>query len=592
MKKLISLVLAMLMFAVPCLAEPADAVIGGADAATDILLSEDLSLKALDAGRKVTSTLTFTEVVGLETGDPTVDAAIADLFKALGLKVTQQGDEFAIALQLSEQDVLDLGVAVNGEDCYIKSGLLGGTVVIGKEEVEPLVGRVLDMLVRMEAMTQEQANELKAQVSQIIATFETAMQSAAGMALTEEAFTNMDLSAIENAVAAANTKVVPIEEIVVPGMCDPAVSGEKGVYTNEDMVQIMKAWFQVLLDNPAILNYFGSLMGYPTQADVDAAWQVYGNNLVASEEEFRAQFVTLEQEIRQMMTQLETSKVIDGEVVIAAYYDEAGEVVYMTMDMPLYQVDTTVVENAQYQADTTVVENEAAVEAAGKTIPVSMTYARQTVAQGVSHVINMKSEGETFTIDALISDGQTTISINGVDETQYNVHLADLVIKTGENAENANLKTLDVEGSIFAWAEQEVKLCDVKVAGEYEFNAARSYFAGDAALTIYPDDAAQAPVTIVFELGSDCAVNGVDFNSVDKVSFEVMGIKIGMQVVTATSDPDASIMAGEVIRPAELDDDAFSNWFVRVVASFSGWLGNVMMALPESVMALFFNTGM
>ncbi|MBQ3157386.1 MAG: hypothetical protein IJB81_10795 [Clostridia bacterium] len=584
MKKLISLVLAMLMFAVPCLAEPADAVIGGADAATDILLSEDLSLKALDAGRKVTSTLTFTEVVGLETGDPTVDAAIADLFKALGLKVTQQGDEFAFALQLSEQDVLDLGVAVNGEDCYIKSGLLGGTVVIGKEEVEPLVGRVLDMLVSMEAMTQEQANELKAQVSQIIATFETAMQSAAGMALTEEAFTNMDLSAIENAVAAANTKVVPIEEIVVPGMCDPAVSGEKGVYTNEDMVQIMKAWFQVLLDNPAILNYFGSLMGYPTQADVDAAWQAYGelylaNNLVASEEEFRAQFVTLEQELRQMMTQLETSKVIDGEVVIAVYYDEAGEVVYMTMDMPLYQVEQTVAET----------EDPAAVQ--GKTIPVSMTYARQTVAQGVSHVINMKSEGETFTIDALISDGQTTISINGVDETQYNVHLADLVIKTGENAENANLKTLDVEGSIFAWAEQEVKVCDVKVAGEYEFNAARSYFAGDAALTIYPDDA-QAPVTIVFELGSDCAVNGVDFNSVDKVSFEVMGIKIGMQVVTATSDPDASIMAGEVIRPAELDDAAFSNWFVRVVTSFSGWLGNVMMALPESVMALFFNTGM
>lgn len=584
MKKLISLVLAMLMFAVPCLAEPADAVIGGADAATDILLSEELSLKALDAGRKVTSTLTFTEVVGLETGDPTVDAAIADLFKALGLKVTQQGDEFAFALQLSEQDVLDLGVAVNGEDCYIKSGLLGGTVVIGKEEVEPLVGRVLDMLVSMEAMTQEQANELKAQVSQIIATFETAMQSAAGMALTEEAFTNMDLSAIENAVAAANTKVVPIEEIVVPGMCDPAVSGEKGVYTNEDMVQIMKAWFQVLLDNPAILNYFGSLMGYPTQADVDAAWLAYGelylaNNLVASEEEFRAQFVTLEQEIRQMMTQLETSKVIDGEVVIAVYYDEAGEVVYMTMDMPLYQVEQTVAET----------EDPAAAQ--GKTIPVSMTYARQTVAQGVSHVINMKSEGETFTIDALVSDGQTTISINGVDETQYNVHLADLVIKTGENAENANLKTLDVEGSIFAWAEQEVKLCDVKVAGEYEFNAARSYFAGDAALTIYPDDA-QAPVTIVFELGSDCAVNGVDFNSVDKVSFEVMGIKIGMQVVTATSDPDASIMAGEVIRPAELDDAAFSNWFVRVVTSFSGWLGNVMMALPESVMALFFNTGM
>lgn len=584
MKKLISLVLAMLMFAVPCLAETADAVIGGADAATDILLSEELSLKALDAGRKVTSTLTFTEVVGLETGDPTVDAAIADLFKALGLKVTQQGDEFAFALQLSEQDVLDLGVAVNGEDCYIKSGLLGGTVVIGKEEVEPLVGRVLDMLVRMEAMTQEQANELKAQVSQIIATIETAMQSAAGMALTEEAFTNMDLSAIENAVAAANTKVVPIEEIVVPGMCDPAVSGEKGVYTNEDMVQITKAWFQVLLDNPAILNYFGSLMGYPTQADVDAAWLAYGelylaNNLVASEEEFRAQFVTLEQELRQMMTQLETSKVIDGEVVIAVYYDEAGEVVYMTMDMPLYQVEQTVAET----------EDPAAVQ--GKTISVSMTYARQTVAQGVSHVINMKSEGETFTIDALVSDGQTTISINGVDETQYNVHLADLVIKTGENAENANLKTLDVEGSIFAWAEQEVKLCDVKVAGEYEFNAARSYFAGDAALTIYPDDA-QAPVTIVFELGSDCAVNGVDFNSVDKVSFEVMGIKIGMQVVTATSDPDASIMAGEVIRPAELDDAAFSNWFVRVVTSFSGWLGNVMMALPESVMALFFNTGM
>ena len=179
MKKLLSLILAMMMFAVPCLAE---GVIGGADGPTALFVSEDMITAdailndAIAAGRRVTMNVTVPEITGVNTGDPAVDTAIVDFVKALGLRVEAQGDEYDMGLSLTGKDVLTLGWAVNGEDAYIKSNLIGGTIVLSLAEVEPIISRLLDMMVLMEAMTEEEAAEIKAQLPAMIETYKAAFE--------------------------------------------------------------------------------------------------------------------------------------------------------------------------------------------------------------------------------------------------------------------------------------------------------------------------------------------------------------------------------------------------------------------------------
>ena len=515
MKKLIALML-VLMMCMPILAHAEDAVIGGADGPTSLFVTgktESLGEAALAAGRRIDTVLTLTPLTGVQTGEPMIDNAIADLIDALALRFSQQGDEGEVALSFSGTDVLNLGAMISEKDCYINSNLLGGTIVINAEEVEPLLGRLLDMFVLMEAMTAEDAAQIKVILAEAMVSIEQSMASA------EPELEEMNLSALEQAFAFALERVEPVENPVVPRMCDAAVSGVQLTFDNAEMVQAVKYIYQFLLDNPVLLTYMS------TEMEITA------------------------DDVQQAMAEIDQQTLLNGEMVVAVYNDEQDQIVYAVLNLPLAN--------------------------GAETDQLDAAYTRQTVAAGTAHVVNITVNGETLTIDALAGAESTVVNLVDPNGSK----LMDLTILNG--AEN----TLDVTLNLY---EEEAQVLAAHVTGECEYTDVREYFAGVLTLTLYEEGQS---IPLVFQLVSDYAVNGVDFNGVAGVSFEGLGVGFGLQMASQTTDAKESIMAGNVTRPAELDEASFQQWFVDVVNGVMLTLSNAMSALPESVLALLMMPG-
>lgn len=615
MKKFLSLILALMMLSLPALAAAEDTLglIGGADGPTSVFVGGDipqtLEEKALAAGRKVSTSVKMTEVSGIDTGDARTDSALVELFNALGFTVSQQGDEFNMALQISGQDALDLGFSLSGEDVYLKSSLIGGTVVVGTQELEGLIDRLVDMLIMVEGMSEEEAADLRAQISGLKQLYADSLELSMASMLTEEDLKNLNMTSIEAFIAFAEDKTVPVEEIVVPRMCDPAVSGEKAVLTNADMVQVVKYFYQFILDNPKLMNYLGSQLGFPTEEEITLQWQSMGQFYMAfkiyeSEEAFRAQFQTFEQLLNEMIVEVDASKFLDGEFTVTEYTDADGNVVYATMSLPLFLQDQT------------LMENTSAETAQGETTQINATYTRQTVAGGVAHVCNIDVDGEVITIDVLDSESGFTLRSTDTD-TEGKTWRIEMNAECSASTEEPGVELLTVTGGIYNEKDQPV--LDVLLMGASEFSDVRSYLSGELTLTVfeYPQaeeeaaeeeaveetaaeqteateheaeavDAEPTKTVIVLAFDSDTAINGVDFTGTTNMSLTVEDVRIAAQAVVATSDPGESIMAGAVVRPAELDDGDFANWFVGAYNSLNSLVVNLIQTLPESVLMLMF----
>ena len=615
MNKLLSLILALMMLSLPALAAAEDTLglIGGADGPTSVFVGGDipqtLEEKALAAGRKVSTSVKITEVSGIDTGDARTDSALVELFNALGFTVSQQGDEFNMALQISGQDALDLGFSLSGEDVYLKSSLIGGTVVVGTQELEGLIDRLVDMLIMVEGMSEEEAADLRAQISGLKQLYADSLELSMASMLTEEDLKNLNMASVEAFIAFVEDKTVPVDEIVVPRMCDPAVSGEKAVLTNADMVQGVKYFYQFILDNPKLMNYLGSQLGFPTEEEITLQWQSMGQFYMAfkiyeSEEAFRAQFQTFEQLLNEMIVEVDASKFLDGEFTVTEYTDADGNVVYATMSLPLFLQDQT------------LMENTSAETAQGETTQINATYTRQTVAGGVAHVCNIDVDGEVITIDVLESESGFTLRSTDTD-TEGKTWRIEMNAECSASTEEPGVELLTVTGGIYNEKDQPV--LDVLLMGASEFSDVRSYLSGELTLTVfeYPQaeeeaaeeeaveetaaeqteateheaeavDAEPTKTVIVLAFDSDTAINGVDFTGTTNMSLTVEDVRIAAQAVVATSDPGESIMAGAVVRPAELDDGDFANWFVGAYNSLNSLVVNLIQTLPESVLMLMF----
>lgn len=529
MKKMLALLLALMMF-MPVLSMAEElgdlgdlgetgSVIGGADGPTDLFVSADAMSfmeAALAAGRRIDTVLTVSALNGVQTGDPAIDNAVADLLDALALRFSSQDNEGDFALMLSGKDVVNFGGAISGDDCYINSNLLGGTIVINADEVEPLLSRLIDMFVLMGAMTERDAEEIKAVLAELMASLEQGLPAGMEMPALEE----INLSALEGAFIQLLGKITEVENPVVPRMCDPAVAGVQLTVNDAEMKQLVKAMFQFLLDNPVLLDYLSATAGL--SADV----------------------------VKEAMAEVDAQTMLDGEMVVTINVGEDDNIVYATFSLPHHED--------------------------GVTTQIDAAYTRQTVAAGVSHVVNITIDGRTVTFDGLASDGKFVGNLYAVDGAKA----LDVTILTAEE------DTLQV--ILNAYNDEDTVL-SVKFEGECEFTDVREYFAGVLNITQYENGQA---IPMTFRIVSDYAIDGVDFSGVGGFSFEVMGIEVGLQVASQTSEPQESIMSGAVTRPAQLDDAAFQQWFIDIINGLMVQLTNAMTALPESVMSLLIMSGM
>jgi len=571
MKKLLSLILAMMMFAVPCLAE---GVIGGADGPTALFVSEDMITAdailndAIAAGRRVTVNVTVPEITGVNTGDPAVDTAIVDFVKALGLRVEAQGDEYDMGLSLTGKDVLTLGWAVNGEDAYIKSNLIGGTIVLSLAEVEPIISRLLDMMVLMEAMTEEEAAEIKAQLPAMIETYKVAFEQGMAGQMTMEDLLAMDFSAFDPVLKDVEASLEPVTEIVVPRMCDPATHGVCLTIDNAEFTGAIRALFQFIKDNPkfmAAMTSEGIGMTEETRAmeweTRGALYQQYG--IYETYEAFCAENPTTAELLDQLIEETKTMKMLDGDFVTTVYFNDAEEIVYLTSTLPMFTETESVIETE---------ENAETVN--GTTEILNVVYTRQTVAQGVSHVCNIDVDGEGITVDVLAKEKAWVINLSD-NETQE----VGLTINAVE--ENGVIK-----GDFDMYENGPVGTFSYyHVADENQFKTeiAFALWLDEEYLAGHPNE---EPVSLSIVYTCDYDRSGVDFSGKEIVNVAFNDVKVVVDIDIATADPVDSIMAGNVVRPAELDDAAFANWFVTAYSAITGWVGTTLMALPASVLTL------
>lgn len=571
MKKLLSLILAMMMFAVPCLAE---GVIGGADGPTALFVSEDMITAdailndAIAAGRRVTVNVTVPEITGVNTGDPAVDTAIVDFVKALGLRVEAQGDEYDMGLSLTGKDVLTLGWAVNGEDAYIKSNLIGGTIVLSLAEVEPIISRLLDMMVLMEAMTEEEAAEIKAQLPAMIETYKAAFEQGMAGKMTMEDLLAMDFSAFDPVLKDVEASLEPVTEIVVPRMCDQATHGVCLTIDNAEFTGAIRALFQFIKDNPkfmAAITSEGIGMTEETRAmeweTRGALYQQYG--IYETYEAFCAENPTTAELLDQLIEETKTMKMLDGDFVTTVYFNDAEEIVYLTSTLPMFTETESVIETE---------ENAETVN--GTTEILNVVYTRQTVAQGVSHVCNIDVDGEGITVDVLAKEKAWVINLSD-NETQE----VGLTINAVE--ENGVIK-----GDFDMYENGPVGTFSYyHVADENQFKTeiAFALWLDEEYLAGHPNE---EPVSLSIAYTCDYDRNGVDFSGKEIVNVAFNDVKVVVDIDITTADPVDSIMAGNVVRPAELDDAAFANWFVTAYSAITGWVGTTLMALPASVLTL------
>lgn len=602
MKKLLSILLALLL---PVLAMAEGfGVIGGADGPMELIVTSDVMLPgalgeaALAAGRRVTSTLKVTELSGVELENADQTKVLTDLLKALTLVGTEQGDEEGMKLQLNGRDVLDLGVAVSGKDAYISTDLLGGTIVVNADEAEKLLSRVLDMLVKMDAMPQTEADSIISGIAMIKEIFAEAQAAPAeSMDLLEE-LNKLDFTSLEKFIEIVQSKIVVLTELTVPRMCDTPALGVQANLTNEDMVEGMLCLCQFVLDNPSLKNYLGTQLGFPTEEQLTQIWQTGGEmymmfGMFESEEAFRAYQQTIDSFMAALMEEIRVSKVIEGDFVITVYVDEEGPV-YVTADLPVFVEAETLVETAD------------AVQQTGRVMPINATYTRSTTAAGVAHVLKLTVDGETLTFDVLAGEDvwKMNMGMSAADGTS--VKLMEVAVKTKPSDTEDGVKLTVAEATLYEGEDHPI--LHILLDGAEEFTDVRSYLSGKLIVTAYdysvnlgeieaepgsedleieiPEEIEPTATTFVLELNTDTVINGVDFSGMTKVAMEVEGIRVGIQSEFATSDPVESIMAGQVVRPAELDDSAFTKWFINALKRVNLWQANAMDALPQSMLEM------
>ena len=577
MKKLLAMVLAMLMMTMSCVAEE---VIGGADGRTGMLLadmvtSDSIYQDAIDAGRRIEMNVTIPELSGIGIGDPGMDAAIADFIKALGLRVVTQGDERDIGLSMSGSDVLTLGWANSGDDTYIRSNLIGGTIVLSPVEVEPIIIRLLDMLVLMGVYPEADAAEFKAQLPVLVESIKGAAGDAADAPKLMDTIRTLNFSAFEPVLPAlaARLQVLGEDEIVVPRMCDMPAGGVRLTIDEECFKDLLRALMQFIRDNQILMELMADRQSSMTEEERAAKWAISGElymlfGVYENEAAYNADNPTIEEIMDKLVAELDDERVLAEDFVTTVYYNDAGEIVYLTSVLPLYVEEWFVSETDPYD-----------FYRRGYTEYLNVVYTRQTVAQGVSHVCSVDWEGEGVTIDVL------------EQENAWSVRLSDFAAQQTVLTVNAAAEDGVIKGDFYL---NEVGVGCFSVyhmADETQLKTeiAFSMWLDEEYLAAHPDE---NPWRLSIGYTCDYTRDGVEFAGKEIIEVSHNDMKAVVHVDIATSAPEESMIAGAVTRPAELDDSAFANWFVSVYQSLSIWFVNLIRSLPETVLTLLIRLGM
>lgn len=583
MRKVFCMLLALTMMLpmLPAMAE--DVIIGGADGPTGIwssglggmLLTKDLMENAIAAGRRVVSTVKVTELSGLELDTPELEQAVAELLSKLTLTEADQGDEGVLTLSVGDQEILDLGIAMAGKDTYIKSSLVGGTVVVSEEEAQGVLDRLMKLMVQYDMMTETDAANTLSILEQMPSMVEEAMVQTNQMDDALALLSSLDYTALAPIAELGESRRQVVDSPVVPKNCDAPAEGVQWVFTEDDVKQAALCILQFVQDNPEVQELLNAWLGLPTEEQLDSIWEAYGELYLQygwyeSKEAFYAARPTLQMTLEQVKAELPETKVMEGDYVVSCYLDENGEIVYFNADVTFYE-----------EAELVLGDGGKPTEIPASTLPISVTYTRQTLPDGVYHVCNISVDGETLSTNVVTADNSMSLTMDVIASDGSIVKIMDLVVYTRPGADENTPDGLSVELDIYEG--DGTPAGQLLLEGELLSTETRSYLSGKFQVKNCMND----EVVLSLSVMSDNIIQGVDFEGQAKVRLEVENNAFEVETATQTTDPVDSIMVGQVTRLAELDDAAFEKWFTGAIGGMNVLLVNVMNVVPAELIQYF-----
>ncbi|MDO4741627.1 MAG: hypothetical protein Q4A66_13245 [Eubacteriales bacterium] len=210
-------------------------------------LAENEMRAALDAGRAYNCDISLRMIDGL------LDAETTALLNSLGLSLGAHGGQLSAALTGGGQTLIDGTAEMTDDALYLASGMAPGALRIGADTLPALLDMTCNYLISRGYATQEQIDQLKAELSAGPVVDVNLPATVAGMDLAD---IQLNTEPLEQAVMAILSKVetMPAAEYAdLPEAGDPAETVMLLTLTPEDVSALIGAAVETLKSDDAFV---------------------------------------------------------------------------------------------------------------------------------------------------------------------------------------------------------------------------------------------------------------------------------------------------------------------------------------------------
>lgn len=549
MKKLTALLMAMLLVILP--------VLGSAATTGEIIDA------AKEAGLATKTTVTFvpadlTAMLGTENA-----AIYTDLLNALGLVAYENNDannQVGVKVTLQGKEVANFDFVRENGTAYVNTNFLGESLAVDQDEWQPLMEKLVDLMVSSDAMSAAEGKMLKEQIAAYFSG-----EAAAVMPTASNAFEHVDWTPVTNKameILNAKGKISAVTE--QPGTCDQAANMLTLTLNGDDIVAIYEAVANALSTDVSAMNYLNS--------------------------ELAESGMTAEELLIGLLDGIkETMAAVEGDIPMVIYMSAAGNIVCMTFDMTMVQGAERVAVDFDYNRATIdsgvnhTVTLDAMIDGA-KIMDCGFTYLDAGEASLVAGEMIIEAEGEKLTLNAdAVFDEKNLDASFKLNMTGSETVSMDMNILSKETDTTTNV---DVTMNVLADGEEvglSVKVADEQIPGDTSATGKGTLQLGMSSGGV------EVGAVAAYEAKAEKNADGAKRDIVCDVKLSVMGMELPLLTInanTVTGQPEASIASAEAIHLADYSDEQMAAYGQQVEGTAMVALLGIMQNLPQSILMM------
>lgn len=549
MKKLTALLMAMLLVILP--------VLGSAATTGEIIDA------AKEAGLATKTTVTFvpadlTAMLGTENA-----AIYTDLLNALGLVAYENNDannQVGVKVTLQGKEVANFDFVRENGTAYVNTNFLGESLAVDQDEWQPLMEKLVDLMVSSDAMSAAEGKMLKEQIAAYFSGEATAVMPTASNAFEHVDWTPVTNKAME--ILNAKGKISAVTE--QPGTCDQAANVLTLNVNGDDIVAIYEAIANALRADVTAMNYLNG--------------------------ELAEEGMTAEDLLTGLLDGIkETMAKVEGDIPMVIYMSAAGNIVCMTFDVTMVQDAERIAVDFDYNRATIdsgvnhTVTLDALIDGA-KIMDCGFTYLDAGEASLVAGEMIVEADGEKLTLnaDAVYDeknlDASFKLNMTGSETVSMDVNIL--------SKETDTTTDVDVTMNVLADGEEvglSVKIADEQVPGDTSATGKGTLQLGMSSGGV------ELGAVAAYEAKAEKTADGAKRDTVCDVKLSVMGMELPLLTInasTVTGQPEASIASADAIHLADYSDEQMTAYGQQVEGTAMVALLGIMQNLPQSILMM------